>query len=503
MTSVLRKRDSMEASVETPLSTKPSSPRPVTLQSRRKAHLTSLPPSIRDTIYKYALDTELVNTGLSNVSYTHSLDNATGSLTFKASRPPFPIETGLFYVSKLISAEALRFFYSSNLFVRLSLFTSDARHAKTMLVDSGLLFAATPASTVEASTQHALDIKLVEKGSQKKRATVMFPAQYLPRLINFLRSAGEVTKSWGSTRALHLAILNSYSFPTSRLQGDLLEPFRVLKGFSSVTISPTHTLPHYTSGLGSSLTAKTFSVQHWIDTVTELADLSDTARITTYNGVADYSLSIEYAQSVIVALTYGFLTSAEAIHGPAHAEETFRAIQRLRWRTELGLGIALSLQHKALDTHKDWLSDESSPMQKRKEAAAALLLAERSIDKALSLATDSPSPAQNPWFRSLPVELIPPNKASWFSDPERAQTWYALGVVHCSLGEYLFAAGAFERALGMWGPGEGVEKVESAFGKARAGIESDREGMMRGVVKPGSGLRRAARVATSSLDIDD
>ena len=163
MTSVLRKRDSMEASVETPPSTKPSSPRPVTLQSRRKANLTSLPPSIRNIIYKYALDTELVNTGLSNVSYTHSLDNTTGSLTFKASRPPFPLETSLFYVSKLISAEALRFFYSSNLFVRLSLFTSDARHAKTMLVDSGLLFAAPPASTVEASTQHALDIKLVEK----------------------------------------------------------------------------------------------------------------------------------------------------------------------------------------------------------------------------------------------------------------------------------------------------------------------------------------------------
>jgi hypothetical protein len=490
----------MEASVETPLSTKPSSPRPDTYQPKSRASLTSLPPSVRNTIYKYALDTELVNTGLSNVSYTHSLDNRTGMLRFKASRSPFPVETSLFYVSKLFSTDALHLFYSSNLFVRLSLFTSDARHAKTMLIDSGLLFAAPPVSTLEASTHHALDIDLVEKESDKKRAVVMFPAQYSPRLINFLRSAGEVTKTWGNTRTLRLAVVNSYSYPTSRLQGDLLEPFRVLKGFSSVTVSPSHTLPHYPSGLSSSLTTKTFSAQQWVETITELADLSDAARITTPNGAADYALSIEYAQSVIVALTYGFLTSAEAIHGPTHAEETFKSIQRLRWRVELGLGIALSLTHKSLDRHKDWLSDLSIPAKQRKHAASDLLLAEKSISKALSLATDSPSPAENPWFLSLPVELIPPNKPGWFDDTERAQTWYALGVVHTSLGEYMFAAGAFERALGMWGQSEGIEKVEAAFEKARMGIESDREGMFKGHVQPGSGLRRAARVARMNLD---
>lgn len=500
MASVLQKRDSMEASVETPLSTKPSSPRPDANHPKKRASLTSLPPSIRNTIYKYALDTELVNTGLANVSYTQSLDNATGMLQFKASRSPFPVETGLFYVSKLISAEALSFFYSSNLFVRLSLFTSDARHAKTMLIESGLLFAAPSVSTLEASTHHALDVDLVEKNSEKKRAIVIFPAQYLPRLINFLRSAGEVTKSWGSTRTLHLALLNNYSFPTSRLQGDLLEPFRVLKGFSSATISPLHTLPHYASGLSSSLTTKTFAASQWIETLTELADLSDAARITTPNGAADYPLSVEYAQSVIVALTYGFLTSAETIHGPDHAEETFKSIQRLRWRVELGLGIALSLTHKSLDSHKDWLSSGAIPVQTRKTAARDLLLAEKSVSKALSLATDSPSPAENPWYLSLPVELIPPNKVGWFGEQERAQTWYALGVVHTSLGEYLFAAGAFERALGMWGPGEGVEKVEAAFEKARMGIESDREGMFKGHVQPGSGLQRAARVARTNID---
>jgi hypothetical protein len=490
----------MEASVETPTSTKPSSPRLDAAQPKKRAGLTSLPPSVRNTIYKYALDTELVNTGLANVSYTHSLDNSTGLLKFKASRCPFPVETGLFYVNKLISKEALHFFYSSNLFVRFSISTADARHAKTMLVDSGILFAPSVPSALIASTHHALDISLVEKESDKKRAIVIFPAQYLPRLVNFLREAGSVTKSWGSTRSLHLSVLNAYDFPLSRLQGDLLEPFRVLKSLSSVTISPHHTLPHFTAGLSASMMAKAFDTQQWLDTVTELADLGDAARITTENGAADYALSVEYAQSVIIALTYGFLTSAEQIHGPSHAESTFKAIQRLRWRVELGLGIALSLQHRALDTHKDWLSDASLDAKTRKQAAKDLLLAESSISKALSLATDSPSPSSNPWYLSLPVELIPPNKSIWFSEQERAQTWYALGVVHTSLGEYLFAAGAFERALGMWGSNEGIEKVEQAFEKARMGIESDREGMFKGRVQPGSGLKRAAGVARMMVE---
>lgn len=484
----------MDASVETPLSTKPSSPHPDVTQ-HKEIGLTSLPPSVRNSIYKYALDTELVNTGLPNVSYAPSLDNTTGFLHFRPSRPPFPVATSLFYVNKLISKEARLFFYASNLFVRFSICTSDARHAKTMLIDSGILFTVLSPETLDASAFHALDIFLVEKESKKNRAAVMFPAQYLPRLINFLREAGALTKSWGASRTLILEVRNTYDFPMSRLQGDLLEPFRVLKSLSNVTISPHHTLPHFTPGLRVSMMAASFEAHQWLDSLTELADLSDAARITTSNGAANYTLSVEYAQAVIIALTYGFLTSAESIHGPEHAEETFRSIQRLRWRVELGLGIALSLQHRELDTHKDWLIDSDLSLQTRREVARDLLLAESSISKALSLATDSPSPASNPWYLSLPVELIPPNKPTFFSEQERAQTWYALGIVHTSLGEYLFAAGAFERALSMWGSGDGLKRVESAFEKARTGIESDIEGMFKGHVQPGSGLKRAARIA--------
>lgn len=487
----------MEPRVETPLFTKSSTPRRNIVQPKAPVGLASLPPSIRNTIYKYALDTELVNTGLPNVSYTHTLDSTTGMLQFQASRAPFPVETGLFGVNSDIGEEALNFFYSSNLFVRFSIFASDARHAKTMLVDSGILFAGGSASAIDSSTRHALDLALIEKESDKRRAIVIFPAQYLPRLINFFREAGDVTKSWGRSRQLRLSIRNSYMFPTAKLQGDLLEPLRVLKRFDSVTIDAVHTLPHYTLGLSTCMTAESFDTEQWLTVLTELADLSEASRKTTQHGAADYSLSVEYAQAVIVALTYGFLTSAEAIHGPSHAEKTFKSIQRLRWRIELGMGIAHSLPYRMLDTHKDWLISEDLPLGQRKQAAKDLLLAEKSISKALSIATDSPSPNENPWFLSLPVELIPPNKQTWFSELDRAQTWYALGVVHTSLGEYLFAAGAFERALAMWGSSEGIEKVESAFEKARMGIESDREDLFAGRVQPGTGLKRVAKIARS------
>lgn len=501
MATALRKRDSMEASIETPPSTKLSGPGTAVDPPELPVQLSFLPPSIRNTIFKYALDTELVNNGLSNVSYSHALDSATGLLRFKASRTPFPVSTGLFSVSKRLSEEALDFFFASNLFVRLSIFTADARHAKTMLVDSGILFAGNSPFALELSTKHALDISLVEKESSKKRAVVMFPAQYLPRLINFLREAGDVTKSWGHSQHLHLSLRNNYSFSISRLQGDLLEPFRALKGFGGVAVDTVHTLPHYSLGLSTCMTAARFDTEQWLTTITELADLSDAARETTVNGVANYALSVEYAHAVIVAFTYGFLTSAEAIHSSSHAEDTFKAIQRLRWRVELGLGIALSLEHRTLDTHKDWLVSTDLSLARRKQAARDLLLAEKSISKALSLATDSPSPSENPWYLSLPVELIPPNKQVWYTELERAQTWYALGIVHTSLSEYLFAAGAFERALGMWGSNEGVEKVEAAFEKARMGIESDRVGMFAGRIQPGMGLRRAARIVRTKGDL--
>lgn len=454
---------------------------------KRSLGLADLPASVRNNIYKYTLDTELVNVGEANVSYSHSIKD--GVLQFKSSRSPFLVQTALFYVNKQISREALHYFYSKNLFVRFELYSADARHAKTMLEDSGLLFSTASSSLLDSSKHHALELVLVEKNSSQKRATVMFPAQYLPRLINFLDQASRATVTWAPAHSLFLNIVNTYDFPISRLQGDLLELFRLLSNLGAATVDSQHLLPRYAEGLQANMTATNFAADTWLKTVEELADLADAAR-----DEEDYAVANEYSQTVIIALTYGYLTHAETLH--TQDEAFSKAVQRLRWRTELGIGISLSLLHKSFTTiSTDWLTD--SPTPESQQVARDLLLAESSCSRALSLSTDAPSPTSNPWFLSLPVELIPPNKPTWFTDLERAQTWYALGTVHAALGETLFAAGDMERALELWKEEGGKEKVEQAFEKIRERIDGERERMWKGSIRPGGGLKRAGVLARS------
>lgn len=471
------KRDSMDATVaDVRVKLEETHIAPAKTQ-RRKLGLTDLPPSVRNKIYAHVLDTELVNVGKPNVSYTHSIKN--GVLQFRASRHPFPVQTALFYVNKQISREAVEYFYSKNLFVRFEIYTADARHAKTMLEESGLLFSTSDPRTVEASTRHAMDLTIVEKNSAQKRATVMFPAQYLPRLINFMDQASNASKTWAPFHALFMTVLNTYNLETSRLQADLLELFRLLTNLGAVTIDATNLLPGYASGLQSSMTSPVFSADAWLAAVTDMADRAVEARENK-----DYATSAQHSHAAIIALTHGFLTRPEALH--SQPEDFHKAVQRLRWRCALGLATTLYTAHLPLPP-------DSTPLSRA--AATDLLAAETAAANALSLATDSPSPASNPWFRTLPPELIPPNKAVWFTDDERGMAWYASGLVHLALGEPLFAAGDLERAERLWredGAAEGEERgaraeVVEAFERARGKIDWG--------VRPGSGLKRAVRIA--------
>lgn len=471
------KRDSMEATVPD-LASKLKETHIRSAPPKHKPSLTTLPSSIRNKIYAHVLDTELVNVGAENVSYTHSIKD--GVLLFKASRPPFPVHTSLFFVNKQISTEALRYFYSKNLFVRFELYTADARHAKTMLEDSGVLFStATPAHVAE-SKQHAMDLTLVEKNSSQKRAAVMFPAQYLPRLINFLDQASKASGTWAPTHSLFITVHNTYDFPISRLQGDLLELFRLLTNVGGVTIEGNDLLPGYAEGLQSNMTAESFSPDAYLSTVSCIADRAEDA-----HDAEKWATAAQQAQSAIMALTYGYLTRPEPLH---MRHDTFhKSIQRLRWRAELIAGKAQLRQHQKATSEKGWLDSSSAPALQKAAVAKDLLAAETAVSQALSLATDSPSPASNPWFQSLPPELIPPNKGEWFTDEDRAESWFACGLVHSALGEYLFAAGDLERACGLNAEGKGYA---DAFGEARESIDWN--------VKPGSGMKKATRVVKAA-----
>jgi hypothetical protein len=448
--------------------------------SSNKPTFSTLPPRIRHKIYAHILDTELVNLGITeNVSYTHKIQ-ANGLLHVSASRSPFPgLSTSLFRVNKHIGSEAQHYFYSKNLFVRFAIHTADARHAKTMLEDSGVLFSVASPEKVAQCTRHAMDVSIFEKNSMQMRAVILFPAQYLPRMINFLDQASRAATTWAPNHALHIKVLNTYGFPLARLQGDLLELFRLLANLGAADIDSENLLPAYAEGLQANMLASEFTAEGFLETVTTLADRAEEEAQRTGNA----ALAAQLAQSCVIALTYAYLTRAEVLH--TVPEGFMRKVQRLRWRCEICMGKALLRTHQAdVVGGGKWPSSTTLSSEKKMEIAKDLLAAETAASQALSLATDSPNPASNPWFQSLPAEVIPPNKAEWFTDEERGTSWYVCGLVHTALGEHLFAAGDLERACGLFPGGEGFEK---AFEVAREAIDWK--------VKPGTGMKSAARIA--------
>lgn len=495
----INKRDSMDAGVSdiaqklknTQVTEKATGPR----DPRKSVNLTSLPPSVRKRIYSYILDTELVNVGNPNVSYTHTLKNNT--LHFEASRPPFPVCASLFHTNKQISEEARLFFYSKNLWVRFEIYTADARHAKTILENSGVLFAVAGEDAIGRSKQHALDVTLVEKNSSQKRATVMFPAQYLPRLINFMEQASQASTGWAKGHALFLTLKEVRETEIASVQGDLLEGFRALTGFSKVVVEGEEILPGYADGLAESMMAEKFDVEAWLGALGDMLARSDEER-----NKKSYKASIQQCRSAIIVLTYGYLTRAELLHSQSEAFQ--QRIQRLRYNLERSLATSLfaSCAASVDATPLEWLTLPSISLSNRHHTATTLLAAEAAASHVLSLATDSPSPSSNPWFRSMPPELIPPNKETWFTDLERARAWLDLGKAHYLLGECLFAAGDLERAdrvlmAELEKNPDGNHEIEAAraevkewFGRARDQIDWS--------VRPGYSLKKVAFLASTT-----
>lgn len=357
-----------------------------------------------------------------------------------------------------------------------------------MLEDSGVLFSVATPEVLERCNGHAMDVTIVEKGSATKRASVMFPAQYLPRLINFMEQATVASGSWATRHALFISMKNMYDLDKARIQGDLLELFRLLSNIGKVEIDGEELLEGYAEGLQNSMMAARFEHEEWLETVTEMTNRGEKSLEKQ-----EYHNAAQQGQAAIISMTYAYLTRPEVLH--SQAEAFAKAIQRLRWRTELLIAKAISAKYPSTTTATSWPSPTSNPSTPQKQTAVELLAAEAAASHALSLATDSPSPASNPWVRSLPAELIPPNKGDWFTDSERGTTWHLLGLVHIALGEFLFAAGDLERAAGLLGNSGSEEmraKVEDAFARAREGIDWE--------IRPGVGLKKAAWVARRDVD---
>ncbi|OCK75365.1 hypothetical protein K432DRAFT_174564 [Lepidopterella palustris CBS 459.81] len=439
----------LSPSFETQTKTKPT---PLTLLT--------LPIEIRNRIYTHLLDTEYVNVGLPNVSYTHSLANSI--LHFRASRPPFPVSTSLFYVNRQLHSESTGYFYSKNLFIRLSLYMSDADLAWPLL-SNGLLFSVASPPKVAASTLHALDVSLVMEHSSVMRASVIFPAQYLPRLLVFLSLQNESNASWGPSHALTLSIRNTYAFPTVHLQGDLLEPFRLLHNLSRVEVSATHISPYYAHSLERDMTRPSFSASAWLAGVMEQKEQGN-----VWFRRGEYEEALQCYAMAVIMLQSTYRSRGEELE--AQSSSFNKEVNRLRWQCECNIAFC------GVQLGTEW--DGSSVEHAR--TAQRLMTAESAAQNALYLVTANE--AQNPWL--LTAASVPENQADFYTDAERAKTWFRMGNVHAALKEWIWACGYFERAQELAPKDEAIRKK---FAEARDKVD--------GRVVPGKHYKRARNMA--------
>lgn len=535
----ITKRDSMDAiNIGKPPSTKPGLDY-LDSSSPSASTLITLPDSILNRIYAHLLDTELVNLGLPNISYTTPNSSATSDqddlLFFTASRSPFSVCTSLFYVCISLRKSALQYFYSRNLFIRLRVRASSKGIAESILLDSGMLFSTAKPQSKERCKQHVMDLELTvdpvsaataeslhtddthKMKAMQKRAEVLFPALYLPRLITYIADlqyrdhstplAHHKTEICTDIRLQHI-----YSHRISTLQTDVLEPFRFLEGISGVSLSAEKgiLLPEYGEGLKCSMLASEgFSVESLLDCVSDLA-ARGTAILKTQEEGRKADLAVEYAHTGVMILTSAYLMRGENIL--TLPESIIKEVQRLRWKCEVLAARALYAVHQQAvenETEDNWLFSARVTEKGKKTMARDLLQAERRATSAVYLSTTSYNPSSsppssaalrsNPWATAVPVSLIPPHSPAWFTDEERGEAWFLLGLVHAALGEYLFAAGDLERACAMATSEEGqravvMEKVEAyvqVFGRVRERIYWG--------VRPGQGLSRAGRMAKSEV----
>lgn len=378
--------------------------------------LITLPDSILNRIYAHLLDTELVNLGLPNISYTTPNSSTTSDqddlLFFTSSRSPFPVCTSLFYVCKSLCKSALQYFYSRNLFIRLRVRASSKDIAESIMLESGILFSKANPQSVERCTQHVMDLELtVDLGSAvmdktqtlPKRAEVLSPALYLPRLITYIADLQHRDRATALAHHkpevwINIRVRNIYSHCISTLQADILEPFRFLERISGVALSADNhiLLPGYAEGLRSSmLDPEGFSVESLLDSVSDLA-ARGAAVLKTQEEGRKADLAVEYAHTGVMILTSAYLMRGEKIL--TLPESIVKEVQRLRWKCEVLAARTLYAVHEQAvenETEYNWLFSARVTEKGKKTMARDLLQAERRATSAVYLRTTFYNPSSS------------------------------------------------------------------------------------------------------------
>lgn len=393
----------------------------------KDSRILQFPLDLREKIYAYLLDTGFTRP---SKPFAYRPLVRDGQLRLRATSAPFQIHTAILRVNKQVNIESINTLYSSNLFVRLSLYNDDVYWTQSLLEGTEMGFVCSNPDLVSKLTRHALDVKIIQERSKRLRCQVVFPAIYVPRFTTFLQTMCDALPRWGNEHVIHLYLRHKYRGGPAENERLLLEPWRRLHGLSEVVVG-TEIIPSaYGKSLQTAMTGE-FEPWSWLKSATNMKDLgSEEFHKEHFRNASDhYRNTLSILESVLQSARKGRLLT---IMPPQFGQ----AINKLRFQCELNLALC------CLKLKTNW--------------AEALLAADNAIDL-----VDNDD-LERVWEACAPK--IPANDKSEYTAVDRSKALYCRGSIMLALGEYGYACYDLEDALEE-APGD--PNIQSAFERAQ------------------------------------
>ncbi|KAI4261103.1 MAG: hypothetical protein L6R42_003692, partial [Xanthoria sp. 1 TBL-2021] len=233
-----------------------------------QSHLLPLPRELREKIYAYLLDTKHAR---SPRPFQYEPWVEDGFLRLQATSAPFHICTEVLRANKQIHRESVNTLYSSNAFVRLSMYNDEIHWARSLLEETKLGFVCSNPGLLEKLKGHALDVRLMERKSRILRCQVVFPAIFLPRFLSFLQTMCDAVPMWAREHTIHLHLRQKYRTGPMATESLLLEPWRSLHGIQSVVVGTAIVAADYANGLRTAMMTQ-FDPEKWLQSVVKIKD---------------------------------------------------------------------------------------------------------------------------------------------------------------------------------------------------------------------------------------
>ena len=228
-----------------------------------ESRLLRLPLELRQKIYTYLLDTRYAQ---ANRNFSYHQKTRSGKIKLKATAPPFAICTAILRTNKQIYVESIHTLYSSNLFVRLSIYNDDIYWTQSFLEGTEMVFVCSNSDLLSKFKRHALDVKIIQEGSKQLCCQVVFSVLHLPHFLTFLGVMCDTLPKWGREHAIHLHLQHKYRTGPAATERLLLEPWRNLQGLSEVVVGTENISADYAKSLETAMTAD-FEPRRWLNSL--------------------------------------------------------------------------------------------------------------------------------------------------------------------------------------------------------------------------------------------